>query len=470
MQNDPLDTPSSPTPPLPDPHEPVALELGGVLLALFGLLLGSAIVTLAPEGSSRAFANVTGAAGRYVAEGLTLALGTGAYVLVAFPVAWGIACLRGRSPRDWGRKALMVPLFAGLVAILAALVLRRLPAPGLWRAGPGGFVGAAFAPVLFQFVGRAAGLLTAGLSIAVLLLATDLRLSVLFEKTGLVSRRAPKRRRGAPVPALAGAGGGLGGEDFDGELDATDAGPARRSRRGAATAGAADEDAAASDADARPAFDREDDSLELLDDASADAALSRHFAEEEAAERGMLSRSVEDDEDLHAATDTVVPAPAALAPVPKPRKSAPPPKRYAGSYEFPPSTLLEAGASVEPETVRAEIERNAAVLAATLRSFGIEIRVVAQRRGPVITFYELELEAGTRINKVATLDKRPRGGAQVRERARRGPDPGQEHDRRRGPEHDPRLRAAARPDRGGPGPHRAGARSRSSSARTRWAS
>jgi S-DNA-T family DNA segregation ATPase FtsK/SpoIIIE len=55
--------------------------------------------------------------------------------------------------------------------------------------------------------------------------------------------------------------------------------------------------------------------------------------------------------------------------------------------------------------VRGEIERNAAVLATTLRSFGVETRVVSQRRGPVITFYELALEAGTRINKVATLDR-----------------------------------------------------------------
>ena len=55
--------------------------------------------------------------------------------------------------------------------------------------------------------------------------------------------------------------------------------------------------------------------------------------------------------------------------------------------------------------MKGEIERNAAVLASTLRSFGIESRVVAQRRGPVITFYELELESGTRIASVSSLDR-----------------------------------------------------------------
>ena len=90
----------------------------------------------------------------------------------------------------------------------------------------------------------------------------------------------------------------------------------------------------------------------------------------------------------------------------KPKKPVlPAAPRHKGTYEFPPSHLLERGESVDPDTVRSEIERNAAVLAATLRSFGIETRVVSQRRGPVITFYELALEAGTRINKVSTLDK-----------------------------------------------------------------
>src|SRR5207247_9556826 len=89
----------------------------------------------------------------------------------------------------------------------------------------------------------------------------------------------------------------------------------------------------------------------------------------------------------------------------RPRVPRPAPRRRRGAYEFPPTTLLEPGESVDPERVRGEVERNASVLGATLRSFGIEARVVSQRRGPVITFYELELGSGTRINKITTLDK-----------------------------------------------------------------
>ncbi|MBL9086744.1 MAG: DNA translocase FtsK, partial [Planctomycetia bacterium] len=125
---------------------------------------------------------------------------------------------------------------------------------------------------------------------------------------------------------------------------------------------------------------RDDDDLDLADasEVDLDRALRQATADEE---------------------------PAAPAPAPEPRAKRAPPPRRTGAYEFPSADLLEKGESVDPEKVRSEIERNAAVLATTLRSFGIETRVVSQRRGPVITFYELALEAGTRINRVATLDR-----------------------------------------------------------------
>src|SRR5262245_35888531 len=86
-------------------REPLALEIAGVFLAVGGLLLASAIVTLAPDGSTRRLANVVGPSGRAVAEALTLALGLGAYVFAAFPIAWGVSCVQGQRPHAWARKA-----------------------------------------------------------------------------------------------------------------------------------------------------------------------------------------------------------------------------------------------------------------------------------------------------------------------------------------------------------------------------
>ena len=374
-------------------REPVALELAGVFLALFGLLLALSIVTLAPEGSRRSLANVTGAVGRSVAHALTLALGLGAYVLAAFPVAWGVTCLHGRLPRVFGRKVLLAPAVAAFVAILAALIFRRLAIPGLWQSGPGGYVGKAFAAALFKLVGKGAGLLAFGLLSASLLLTTDLRIGTLLGRTK--PKRAARKARPAAAADDADAGAEAGGvavaeaeagDDVEGVSAPRFEGVEDDEAYEDAEHGSFDADGPGHDghrALAPHAPSHDDDDLDLADasDGDLDRALREATADEPAA------------------------AAAAPAPAPEPRPKRPAPPRRTGAYEFPSADLLEKGESVDPEKVRSEIERNAAVLATTLRSFGIETRVVSQRRGPVITFYELALEAGTRINRVATLDR-----------------------------------------------------------------
>jgi S-DNA-T family DNA segregation ATPase FtsK/SpoIIIE len=345
-------------------EEPVLLELAGVGLALTGLLLGSAIVTLAPEGSLRPLANVTGALGRRVAEALTLALGLGAYVVAAFPVAWGISCLKGRAPAAFGRKAALAPLVAVTTAVLAALLIRKLPVPGLFRSGPGGYLGVAFGQALFHGLGRAASLLALGLLTASVLLTTDFRVSA------FLARVLPGRRR-----AEADAGGTA-------VLDDEPAGDAP----------AADDD---SEGGLVPVgeLDAEDDTADSKDDADDDVT------DRDDVPTASADASPAGDD----AAGTAVPA---FPPRPRrPRAPRPAPKRRRGAYEFPPTALLEPGEPVDPDRVRGEIDRNGAVLGATLRSFGIEARVVEQRRGPAITFYELELGAGTRINRITQLDK-----------------------------------------------------------------
>jgi S-DNA-T family DNA segregation ATPase FtsK/SpoIIIE len=327
-------------------REPLLLEIGGVLLAVLGLLIGSAIVTLAPEASSTGLANVTA---------LTLALGAGAYVFAIFPVAWGIECLKGRPPASWARKAILVPALATLTSMLAALVLRRLPFPGLWRSGPGGYLGIAFGDVFFTHLGRAASLLVLGLWLSTLLLTTDVRLRTLFARV-FASRKAR-------APAEDGAGTAV--------LDEPE--PEAHAEPEVADPAEAEDDLPAP---ARADADGDDDSDE----------------EDEEAPEALVKSS----------SRAPKPPRKKVAAKPRPR---PMPVRRAGNYEFPPTTLLEHGETVDPAKVKVEIDRNAAVLGATLRSFGIDANVVSQVRGPAITFYELELEAGTRINRITQLDR-----------------------------------------------------------------
>ncbi len=78
-----------------------------------------------------------------------------------------------------------------------------------------------------------------------------------------------------------------------------------------------------------------------------------------------------------------------------------PPK--AGDWKLPPLDLLDESEKVAASALEKEIKANAAVLEGSLKSFGIEAAVVAAEKGPVVTMYELELAAGTKVSKIISL-------------------------------------------------------------------
>ena len=72
-----------------------------------------------------------------------------------------------------------------------------------------------------------------------------------------------------------------------------------------------------------------------------------------------------------------------------------------GDYELPPLDLLRAA----PETDRgtSDEEHTVEALERTFRTFGVAARVPAAHRGPTVTLYEVEVDAGTKVNKVLAL-------------------------------------------------------------------
>ena len=72
-------------------------------------------------------------------------------------------------------------------------------------------------------------------------------------------------------------------------------------------------------------------------------------------------------------------------------------------YQFPPVTLLKKDTSDKSEDVAGELESNAVKLVGILRSFNVKTKIVNVSRGPTITRYELQPEAGTRVRSVANL-------------------------------------------------------------------
>ena len=72
------------------------------------------------------------------------------------------------------------------------------------------------------------------------------------------------------------------------------------------------------------------------------------------------------------------------------------------SYEFPPIDLLRKSGAAAPDG-RDEIALNRERLEASLKSFGVSARIVGTTRGPTVTRYDLELDAGVKLTKLTNL-------------------------------------------------------------------
>ena len=72
-------------------------------------------------------------------------------------------------------------------------------------------------------------------------------------------------------------------------------------------------------------------------------------------------------------------------------------------YSYPPINLLEEGKSKSGADISEELKSNAQRLVDTLKSFGVQTRVVDISRGPAVTRYELQPSAGVKISKITNL-------------------------------------------------------------------
>jgi S-DNA-T family DNA segregation ATPase FtsK/SpoIIIE len=86
----------------------------------------------------------------------------------------------------------------------------------------------------------------------------------------------------------------------------------------------------------------------------------------------------------------------------EPATATPPrPVRSGSGYALPPIDLLRSapvssGSSLDEEHTMEALER-------TFHTFGVPAHVVAAHRGPTVTMFEVEVEAGTKVNKVLNL-------------------------------------------------------------------
>ncbi len=72
-------------------------------------------------------------------------------------------------------------------------------------------------------------------------------------------------------------------------------------------------------------------------------------------------------------------------------------------YRFPPLTLLTMGRPGNAVDGTGELKINAERLLETVRSFGIESRIVSVTRGPTVARYEMELDKGIKLSRLTGL-------------------------------------------------------------------
>jgi S-DNA-T family DNA segregation ATPase FtsK/SpoIIIE len=70
-------------------------------------------------------------------------------------------------------------------------------------------------------------------------------------------------------------------------------------------------------------------------------------------------------------------------------------------YKLPPIELLRKAPASSADG--RDAEHTKAALERTFQTFGVPARVVASHRGPTVTMYEVEVDAGTKVNKVLAL-------------------------------------------------------------------
>jgi len=349
--------------------------------------------------------NACGYLGAVAASGLYQWFGLGAWLVVAAVAGADLMLLRRRALPD-----LPLRTAGGIVAVIGACTLLAMFLPD-WIArpiwGPGGHAGAIgrlFSEGYFAKAGAAivvtaitgVGLFlacdtlvlraVAGLTHALgcIASASMAALSHARERMAARSLAAQAAAEASPIgdvfPGLrlrtAGMSDATGDadEDEDESDDDDGAGPAIRVRRREKAASMADHD-----------VEDDSDTLDMSTDDGADDE-SEEDAEPEAVQEARPAVPIRSLANRRRKPEAIQMAPDPTA-----------------DYELPSLELLLPAEQFQLDQQEQEVRDRARVLEKTFADFGFKVRVVEIETGPVISQYEIELEAGLRLAKIANL-------------------------------------------------------------------
>lgn len=317
--------------------------------------------------------NVCGYVGAMAAYWTLVSIGQVAYFVVATAAVVAVILIRQRLVGEPISRT-----FGWMLALIGLCTLAALAYPSTWNGpeiGPGGYLGATFRGLLQQNFAAVGGyILTLSCIASGMLLCTDYTLI----KATLWITTAPKRgwQRNSAVIEKTRRGGRANrrikeaGKEVEEGLNDI---PIRRRAEVAEKLENSEEEPH----DESPDTDNENDEPGISISSRLASALRI---------RGKSSEtSIDPREAMRAELDA-----ASLG-------------DEAGDYELPPLDLLEEGETEFSEEHERFIRRNASILEKTFNSFGFQVKVVEVETGPVISQYEVELEAGLRLSKITGL-------------------------------------------------------------------
>jgi DNA segregation ATPase FtsK/SpoIIIE, S-DNA-T family len=359
--------------------------------------------------------NACGLFGSAVATSLYASFGFAAWPLVALASALAVVLLRRKHLADLPLRAAGGVVAVAAIAVLLAMLLPDwMPRP-LW--GPGGYAGATGRMLLegtFAWTGGvilASAVAAAGVFLAfdvfVVRMLASVEAAFTTALTALRERRAAVRgaareaaeaddaKGGEPASSRRGRLGLFGWKRSAGQALAEDA--ADQTDEG-------DEEAADDHqplirvrrrevaADDSEVFEAEVD--ETLDSDLVDEVEEDGFDEDDDAE---ASEDAVEEEDRQVPIKSRASRRAAKG------SSIGPELVPEGRYQLPSLDLLLPADNLQLDEQEQEVRERARMLEKTFAEFGFNIKVVEIETGPVISQYEIELEAGLRLSKITSL-------------------------------------------------------------------
>ena len=284
------------------------------------------------------------------------AFGIAAYVFPLLGAYWGIVLLRDTAREDRVRMFIgFCILVAGTLGTLSLLGGRPAPTDGYDAVeGAGGVIGAAIAHPLTRVISPiGAAIVCLGLVVLGLLIFTGTPIAAVWTRT----------------------------RDFFTAADVEDPEPSDEPRSAPALRIEPEPMPAAAPKQRRVARLRE--AFGLVEPAYDEVVVMPDGPDDE------LEQPGEGEEDAPPASTT--------ARAPRGRTV----ETNSGPYQLPPLDLLRVA---PPSNADVTDEQNTqAALERTFHTFGVDARVVAAHRGPTVTMYEVEVAAGTKVNKVLNL-------------------------------------------------------------------